>query len=175
MHLKLLTSLAVLLVVAACGTAQEESATYSATGSATGAQSGTQTTATTTGEPAVIENVDRLQDDSLTSVGDRIFFNLDRSDLTPEAQDTLRELAFWLSDRPGVSIALEGHADERGTREYNLALGARRANAARDFLVALGIDERRLTTVSYGKERPEIAGSSEVSWAQNRRSVFVVK
>ena len=75
---------------------------------------------------------------------------------------------------PAVTLTIEGHADERGTREYNLALGDRRANSVRDYLIALGIDPNRLTTISYGKERPSVLGSNEDSWAQNRRGVFVV-
>lgn len=172
MHLKILSLFAAILLVAACSSTPEESIE----GSATGTQAEDQSANTTITRDSAADALDgRIQDDTLTNVGDRIFFDLDRSDLSPEAQDTLRELADWLTERPGVGIALEGHADERGTREYNLALGARRASAARDFLMALGVDGRRLTTVSYGKERPAVSGSSEVSWAQNRRSVFVVK
>ncbi len=114
------------------------------------------------------------QEDLQQSVGDRIFFASDRTDLTPEARRTVEGWAMWLRQNPGVSATIEGHADERGTREYNLALGERRAAAARNALIAQGVDPRRLSTVSYGKERPQVLGSTEQAWAQNRRGVLLV-
>lgn len=107
--------------------------------------------------------------------GDRVFFAFDQYDLSNEAQATLRAQADWLRQFPAVNVTVEGHCDERGTREYNLALGERRANAAKNYLVALGIDASRLETVSYGKERPAVLGNSEDAWAQNRRAVMVVR
>ncbi len=107
-------------------------------------------------------------------VGDRVFFGTDRHDLSAEAQETLRKQAEWLAANPNTSAVIEGHADERGTREYNLALGARRANSARAFLVSQGVDSGRLRTVSYGKERPVELCSDESCWSQNRRAVTVV-
>jgi peptidoglycan-associated lipoprotein len=104
-------------------------------------------------------------------VGDRVFFQSDRSDLTPEGQETLRRQAEWLRRYSNLTVTLEGHADERGTREYNLALGDRRATAARNFLVAAGIPGERIRTVTYGKERPDIVGSNEEAYAKNRRAV----
>ena len=106
--------------------------------------------------------------------GDRVFFGYDRYDLSPRSQQTLRNQALWLQQNPNVNVTIEGHADERGTREYNLALGARRANAVKRYLGSLGIPDGRMRTISYGKERPEIAASNEQSWAQNRRGVTVV-
>jgi peptidoglycan-associated lipoprotein len=103
-----------------------------------------------------------------------VFFGTDRHDLDAEAQATLRKQAEWLAANPNTSAVIEGHADERGTREYNLALGARRANSARTFLVGQGIDPGRLRTVSYGKERPVALCSDESCWSQNRRAVTVV-
>lgn len=111
------------------------------------------------------------QDDLTVNVGDRVYFGYDRYDLTPEALQQLQLQAQWLNQYPNVSVTIEGHADERGTREYNLALGDRRANAVRDYLVSLGVSASRVNTISYGKERPEVAGSDAQSWAQNRRSV----
>jgi peptidoglycan-associated lipoprotein len=108
------------------------------------------------------------------TVGDRVFFDTDSSTLDPIAVDTLTRQAQWLTQNPGTTVTIEGHADERGTREYNLALGARRAQAARDFLAAQGVAPNRMTTVSYGKERPVAPGSDPASWAQNRRAVTVV-
>ncbi|MEH3160011.1 MAG: peptidoglycan-associated lipoprotein Pal [Sphingomonas taxi] len=103
-----------------------------------------------------------------------ILFGLDMSDIDADARAILDSQATWLQRYPNVRATIEGHADERGTREYNLGLGDRRANAAKNYLVAKGIDPSRLTTISYGKERPVALGSDEASWAQNRRSVTVV-
>ena len=104
---------------------------------------------------------------------DRVFFDTDQSDIDAEDQATLRSQAAYLRQYPNVRVTIEGHADERGTREYNLALGERRANAAKNYLASLGIDASRINTISYGKERPEALGSDEASWAKNRRAVTV--
>lgn len=104
------------------------------------------------------------------TVGDRIFFGYDRFDLTPEARAILERQAAWLRRYPNVRILVEGNCDERGTREYNLALGARRAAAARDYLVSLGISGDRMQTVSYGKERPMDPRSNEQAWSVNRNA-----
>jgi peptidoglycan-associated lipoprotein len=114
------------------------------------------------------------QQDLETSAGDRIFFAFDRSDITPEAQEILARQADWLRRYPNVTVTIEGHCDERGTREYNLALGERRAQAAKNVLVAMGIPASRISTISYGKERPAVMGSTEEAYAQNRRAVTVV-
>ncbi len=105
---------------------------------------------------------------------DRVFFAYDSSSLSAQAQDTLAREAAWLQANPRVNITLEGHADERGTREYNLALGERRANAAKKFLVNSGVAANRIAVISYGKERPAVLGSNESAWSQNRRAVTVV-
>jgi peptidoglycan-associated lipoprotein len=108
------------------------------------------------------------------SVGDRIFFDVDSSVIRADAQGTLTKQARWLTQYGQYSITIEGHADERGTREYNLALGARRAAATRDFLVSQGVAANRLRTISYGKERP-VAVCDDIScWSQNRRAVTVL-
>lgn len=168
MRLKLLSLFAALFLVAACETATEETTDTSSSGTTAPA------TTTTPSQPQTAAVETNPQEDLLINVGDRIFFDYDKSDLQPESQDTLQKLASWMTGRPGVTITLEGHCDERGTREYNLALGERRANTARDYLVALGVSGGRLLTISYGKERPAVLGSSEGAWAQNRRGVFVV-
>lgn len=111
------------------------------------------------------------QAELVDTIGDRVFFGYDRYDLDPAARATLESQASWLLQHTNLNIAIEGHADERGTREYNLALGERRANAVKNYLVAYGVDPRRVTTISYGKERPEVLGANESAWAQNRRSV----
>jgi peptidoglycan-associated lipoprotein len=114
------------------------------------------------------------QQDLEASAGDRVFFAFDRSDISPEARQILTRQADWLRRYPNVTVTIEGHCDERGTREYNLALGERRAQAAKNVLVASGISASRISTISYGKERPALVGSSEESYAQNRRAVTVV-
>jgi peptidoglycan-associated lipoprotein len=115
------------------------------------------------------------QDDLVVNVGDQVFFGYDKYDISAVSNTTLERQAAWLKKYPSVTVAIEGHCDERGTREYNLALGERRANAVKDYLVALGVSANRISTISYGKERPVALGSSEAAWAQNRRGVTVVK
>lgn len=104
---------------------------------------------------------------------DRIYFDTDRFDVDDADRAVLASQAEWLRQYPAVRVTIEGHADERGTRDYNIALGERRANAAKNYLATLGIDPGRITVVSYGKERPEALGSDEASWARNRRAVTV--
>ena len=106
-------------------------------------------------------------------VPDRVFFATNESVLTTASRDTLRKQAAWLRKNTSINIVLEGHADERGTREYNLALGERRANAAKDYLMTYGISGKRISTISYGKEKPVNPASSPLAWSQNRRSVTV--
>ena len=108
-----------------------------------------------------------------SGVADRVFFATNESVLTTASRDTLRKQAAWLRKNSNITIVLEGHADERGTREYNLALGERRANAAKDYLMTYGISSDRITVLSYGKERPVDSGSNPLAWSKNRRSVTV--
>jgi peptidoglycan-associated lipoprotein len=108
-----------------------------------------------------------------TGVPDRVFFATNKSVLTTASRDTLRKQAAWLRENKSINVTVEGHADERGTREYNLALGERRANAAKDYLMTYGISGNRISTISYGKERPVNSGSGPLAWSQNRRSVTV--
>ena len=159
MRFKIVSLIAVAGLVAACGTAPtEETATTTGQGDAT----------STSVAPGT-------QQDLVVNVGDRVFFAFDRYDLRPEARTTLQKQAAWMKANPGVKIQIEGHCDERGTREYNLALGERRANSASDFLMSLGVAADRITTISYGKERPVDARSNEEAWAKNRRAVSVVQ
>ena len=164
MRLKYLSVFAAALLLAACETTPEEETQTTGGGSVEAPAPAPEPTGPVPGS----------QDDLLLKVGDRIFFDFDQSGLMSDAQDTLQKLAAWMTTYPNVTISIEGHADERGTRDYNLALGERRATAARDYLVALGVNSGRLTTISYGKERPAVLGSNEEAWAQNRRDVFVV-
>lgn len=113
-------------------------------------------------------------EDFRVNVGDRVFFAYDRNELTPAARETLERQAGWLKQYTDVKVVIEGHCDERGTREYNLALGERRANAAKNYLISLGINAHRITTLSFGKDRPENPASNDEAWAQNRRAVTVV-
>ena len=108
-----------------------------------------------------------------SGVPDRVFFATNDSGLTTASRDTLRKQAAWLRENSNITVVLEGHADERGTREYNLALGERRANAAKDYLMTYGISSDRISVLSYGKERPVDSGSNPLAWSKNRRSVTV--
>ncbi len=115
------------------------------------------------------------QEDLAATVGDRVFFATDSATVGADQRPTLQRQAQWLAQYRQVQVTVEGHADERGTREYNLALGQRRANAARDLLVSNGVASSRLQTISYGKDRPADLGSNEQAWAQNRRAVTTVR
>ena len=161
MHLKLIVVLAAVALIAGCSHKSETTGTE--TGGAT----------TSTGMNGSVQP--GSEQDLAQNVGDRVFFELDRSELSQEARQTLDRQAAWLKRYPTVHVLIEGHCDERGTREYNMALGARRANTATAYLVALGIDSRRLGTVSYGAERPAVLGTGEAVWSQNRRAVTVVQ
>ena len=108
-----------------------------------------------------------------SGVPDRVFFATNETVLTTASRETLRKQATWLRKNKDVTVTLEGHADERGTREYNLALGEKRAQAVKNYLIGLGINPDRVSTISYGKERPAVVGSNDGAWAQNRRSVSV--
>ena len=115
------------------------------------------------------------QEDLVANVGDRVFFDFDRSNIRADQRPVLQRQAQWMGRFPEVRVQVEGHTDERGTREYNLALGQRRANAARDALVAGGVNPSRVSTISFGKDQPAALGSDESAWAQNRRAVTVVR
>ena len=115
------------------------------------------------------------QDDLNAQAGDRVFFGYDSTELTAEGRATLEKQAAWLQQYTNVAITVEGHCDERGTREYNLALGERRAQAVKNYLVSLGVPADRLNTISYGKERPVVMGSDESAWGQNRRGVTTIQ
>ena len=114
------------------------------------------------------------KEDFVANVGDRVFFDFDKSGLRADAKATLAKQAAWLKQYPNYSLTVEGHADERGTREYNLALGEKRANSVKEFLTANGVAAARVKTISYGKERPVALGSNEAAWSQNRRGVTVL-
>ena len=161
MRFKLLSVFAAVALLAACETASDQSASSTGTGASTGASTSTTRA--------------RSPQEILTSeVGDRVFYDFDKSDLKPEARRTVERWAGFLKQYPNLTVTIEGHADERGTREYNLALGERRANAVKNALVQQGIPASRVATISYGKERPAALGSNEAAWSQNRRGVMQI-
>ncbi len=169
MRFKFLTLFAAVLLLGACETTPEEDA---GTESVTATQPAPAPQVEPT--PEIPGPVPGSQEDLIVQVGDRVFFAYDSSELSFEAQSTIQALSVWMNNNPSVTLTIEGHCDERGTREYNLALGDRRANSVGDYLVALGINPGRISTISYGKERPAVPGSNESAWAQNRRGVFTV-
>ena len=120
-------------------------------------------------------NSSNLVSDFEKQVGDRVFFNLDSSNLSVASKKILDTQAHWLVTHPAVKAEIQGHCDERGPRDYNIALGERRANAVKEYLVGKGINGGRLMTISYGKERPAVIGHDELAWSQNRRSVTIIK
>ncbi len=193
---RLLTICAATMLLAACETASTDSnevvgsssgtssgsdaaasASSNTSDSGTSAPSGSSSTSSsssTSGSSSTgsSTNSDGQSPDAiLAKVGSTVYFGYDESSLSAEAQATLDRQAAFLKANPTISIVMEGHCDERGTREYNLALGDRRASAARDYLVAKGVNASRLTTISYGKERPAVGGSNDTSYALNRRSM----
>tara|TARA_Y100001970_G_scaffold263170_1_gene348306 strand:+ start:323 stop:802 length:480 start_codon:yes stop_codon:yes gene_type:complete len=135
--------------------------------------------ACSTAKKASIDTVDDVYTGTETvkylakGVPDRVFFATNKSKLTTASRDTLRKQATWLRKNKNITITIEGHADERGTREYNLALGERRANSAKDYLMTYGVSGKRISVISYGKERPVNPANSPLAWSQNRRSVTV--
>ena len=173
MRFSLVTTFAAALLLAACSTPSEEASTTSGTGS-----SGTGTTQSQSSAGTQSQTIPGpgpgSQEELTVEVGDRVFFDFDQYNIRADQRGTIEALAAWLDTNPAVTLTIEGHCDERGTREYNLALGERRANSVRDYLVALGTNPARLSTVSYGEERPAVLGSNDSAWAQNRRGVFVV-
>ena len=168
MRTKFLSILAAVALLSACETASEGDSTSSGAGTTT-----VKPATSTTSAPAV--TVKRVkagsQEDLVVNVGDRVFFGFDQFSLSNDARSTLDKQAAWLKANPGVTVRLEGHCDERGTREYNLALGERRANAVQDYLTANGVNPDRIVTISWGKEKPVANGSNEAAWRQNRRGV----
>ena len=162
-----------MLLVAACETAPTETGDSSGGGAST-QTSGSGSTTTVVTETTTTTVQPGSQEDLVLNVGDRVFFGFDKYDIADEAQSTLQRQAAWLNANPTVTLVIEGNCDERGTREYNLALGERRATAVKNYLVTLGVSADRLSTISYGKERPVALGHNEGAWAQNRRSVSVV-
>ena len=172
MFQRLLAMCAVAFLFTACETASNvagDSASGSSSSSATAA--GTTSSSASSSTTAATQMSDA---EKLAQVGNTVYFGFDSSELAGEAQATLDRQAAFLNVNPTMVVIIEGHADERGTREYNLALGDRRAVAVRDYLLAKGLNAARVRTVSYGKERPAVSGSTEEAWAKNRRAATVL-
>jgi peptidoglycan-associated lipoprotein len=168
MFQRLLAICAVAFLFTACETASNvagDSASGSSSSSATAAAAGSSSSTT---------EIQMSDAEKLAQVGNSVYFGFDSSELTGKAQAILDRQAAFLNVNPTMVVIIEGHADERGTREYNLALGDRRAVAARDYLLAKGLNAARVRTVSYGKERPAVSGSTEGSWEFNRRAATVL-
>lgn len=161
--MKFYSAIALVAAIAVAGCASDEQA---ATTTGTGGNTGGSTSASGPA-PNTVAYFNQV-------VGDRVLFATDQHRLDGDAQSTLQRQAQWLSSNPGTNVTIEGHADERGTRQYNLALGARRANSVRRYLIAQGVEANRLRAVTFGKERPVAVGSDPASWSQNRRGVSVV-
>jgi peptidoglycan-associated lipoprotein len=172
MFYKFFISIFMVLFVAACATTPKDSADSSGSGSSSSESdvSSEGTITETTGSGIVSGS----QEDLIVNVGDRVFFGYDSSDLDSDALELLQDQVAWLKQNSDVTVTIEGHCDERGTREYNLALGEKRAQAVKNYLIGLGINPDRVSTISYGKERPAVVGSNDGAWAQNRRSVTIV-
>jgi peptidoglycan-associated lipoprotein len=171
MFQRLLAMCVVAFLFTACETASNvagDSASGSSSSSATAAGS-TSSSASSSTTATQMSDAEKL-----AQVGNTVYFGFDSSELAGEAQATLDRQAAFLNVNPTMVVIIEGHADERGTREYNLALGDRRAVAVRDYLLAKGLNAARVRTVSYGKERPAVSGSNEEAWAKNRRAATVL-
>ncbi len=160
MNLKIVAAFAAVLLLGACASSEKPATDNAGSSTAGGGTAG----------QAAPGSVEEFQ----VSVGDRVFFDYDSYEIRPDAQDTLQKQAAWLQQYGQYTVMIEGHCDERGTREYNLALGERRANSVKNYLVALGVNANRIQTISYGKERPENPGHDEVAFSQNRRGVTVL-
>ena len=172
MFYKFFISIFMVLFVAACATTPKDSADSSGSGSSSsGSDVSSEGTITETVGSGIVSG---SQEDLIVNVGDRVFFGYDSSDLDSDALELLQDQVAWLKQNSDVTVTIEGHCDERGTREYNLALGEKRAQAVKNYLIGLGINPDRVSTISYGKERPAVVGSNDGAWAQNRRSVTLV-
>jgi peptidoglycan-associated lipoprotein len=177
MFQRLLALTAVAFLFAACETAPKatgDSAAGSASGGTTAAASSSSSGSADSASTATATETQMSPAEKLAQVGNTVFFAFDSAELSAESKDTLDRQAAFLNVNPTLVVVVEGHADERGTREYNLALGDRRAVSVRDYLLAKGLNAARIRTVSYGKERPAVVGSNEEAWAKNRRAATVL-
>ena len=180
MFYKILLSIFLVVFISACTTKPKDTADVSGSGSTTASSD----TELTSGDASILSDLENTSlggpiitpgtsEDLIVNVGDRVFFGYDSAELDQDAQELLQDQVAWIKQH-GSSVIIEGHCDERGTREYNLALGEKRAQAVKNFLIAMGIPDSRVSTISYGKERPAVVGSNDGAWSQNRRSVTTV-
>ena len=158
-----------MFLVAGCATKPKDAAEASGSGTQSSSSSVSDSS-----EDSAASIEPGSQEDLIVNVGDRVFFGYDSSELDSDAQELLQDQVAWLKQYSDVSVTIEGHCDERGTREYNLALGEKRAQSVKNYLISLGVSESRVSTISYGKERPAVLGSNDAAWDQNRRAVAVV-
>jgi len=179
MYYNILLTLFLMAFISACSTTPKDTADSSGSGSSgdfntatTSEDAASTATDTTTSDFSGI--IGGTPEDFIVSVGDRVFFGYDSAELDSDAKELLQAQAAWLKQYSKTSITIEGHCDERGTREYNLALGERRAQAVKNYLNGLGVGISSMSTISYGKERPAVVGSNDDAWSQNRRSVTKV-
>jgi peptidoglycan-associated lipoprotein len=172
MRLKKVSMIAAIMLLAACAQDAKDGGNNSGDGRVQPVNQ--PQTAAAPANPVAARPEPGSKEEFVAEVGDRVFFGFDKSDLSSDAQATLDRQAAWLKKYPSARVTVEGHCDERGTREYNLALGERRSAAVRDYLVARGVDESRVETISFGKERPVAFGNDEAAWSQNRRGVTVI-
>jgi len=173
MGLKAFCLFGLVALVGACETSSEDGASSDIGGAGSSDSAAASTSVSGSGSGSISREA-LPPAEALVDVGDRVYFGYDQYDLNAKARATLEKQAALLRKYPATNIIIQGHCDERGTREYNLALGERRANSAKDYLVALGISPARIRTVSFGEERPAVVGSTEAAFAQNRRAVTVV-
>ena len=189
MFQRLIALFAVTFFLAACETASQTASDSSGDSSSTTTTASSDASSSSSGDGSSSSSASdsssasagagsststRTPAEKLTAIGNTVYFAFDSAALDPRAQQTLSRQAAFLKANPSIKITIEGHCDERGTREYNLALGERRASASRDFLLAQGVDAARVRIVSYGKERPVVEGSNEAAWAKNRRSATMI-
>ena len=181
MFQKFLLSILLLGFVFACSTTPKDTADSSGSGSSgefntasTTSEDGASSTAVDTATSDFSGIISGSYEDLIVNVGDRVYFAYDSFDLDDDAKELLQHQAAWLKQYNKTSIIIEGHCDERGTREYNLALGEKRAQAVKNYLSGLGVAMSNLNTISYGKERPAVVGSTDAAWSQNRRAVTAV-
>ena len=185
MFYKFLLSIFLAAFISACTTTPKDTAESSGSGSS-GSSDSSISTNLTTGDPDILADLINTplgvleqsfepgsQEDLIVNVGDRVFFAYNSAELDSDAQELLQDQVAWIKQND-ASVIIEGHCDERGTREYNLALGEKRAQAVKNYLTRMGVPSTRVTTISYGKERPAVIGSNDGAWSQNRRSVTTV-
>ena len=183
MFYKILLSTLLTVFIAACSSTPKDSGSSSGSGSSSSSTSSPDIDPAS-GDASILEDLENAtlggptiergtQEDLIVNVGDRVFFAYNSSELDSDAQELLQDQVAWIKQH-NVSVTIEGHCDERGTREYNLALGEKRAQAVKNYLTSLGVSSVNMSTISYGKERPAVVGSNDGAWSQNRRSVTTV-